>query len=485
MIGRDPARRRGRRTWRERLLLLFSGSLACALLLTAGGLAYVYTKYSKLSRVALGSVLSTQEDNNAAQNFLLVGVDSAAELAEDDPARAGRGNVGGLRSDTVMVLRVEPNSEHASLLSLPRDLWVPLASGGNQRINSAIQNGGPGELVDTIEQYLGVPIHHYIQVDFAGFQNLVEVIGGVAVYFPAPARDSRSFLDIDTAGCVTLDGHQALAYARSRHFQYYEDGRWRTDPSGDLGRISRQQDFIIRALHQAVAQGARNPLTLDRLVDAGLDTVTVDDLLTADDILSLGRAFRSFNPSSLDTYALPTVPGSAGAASILRLQDEAAQPILDRFRGTDRHDLQPRDVRVLVLNGSGLTGQAGQTSAALAAAGFGAAGTGEADHFDVTETLVRYTPGNEAKADLVARYLDPSARLELVEGTLDADVVVVTGTLLTGVRGEPRPAGPSTTASTTTTTAATSTSTTTASSTSTTTTTVVGYVPETPEGVDC
>jgi polyisoprenyl-teichoic acid--peptidoglycan teichoic acid transferase len=483
VIRRDPTRRRGRRTWRERLLLLFSGSLACALLLTAGGLAYVYTKYSKLPRVTLGSVLSREEDDKAPQNFLLVGVDSAADLAEDDPARAGRGNVGGLRSDTVMVLRVEPGSERASLLSLPRDLWVPLASGGNQRINSAIQNGGPGELVDTIEQYLGVPIHHYIQVDFAGFQNLVEVIDGVAVYFPAPARDTRSFLDIDTAGCVTLDGHQALAYARSRHFQYYEDGRWRTDQSGDLGRISRQQDFIMRALHRAVAQGARNPLTLDRLVDAALDTVTVDDLLTADDIISLGRAFRSFDPSSLDTYALPTRPGSAGGASILRLQDEAAQPILDRFRGTDARDLQPGDVRVQVLNGSGVTGHAGKTSAELTAAGFGAAGTGEAERFDVTETLVRYTEGNEAKADLVARYLDPSARLELVEGTLDADVVVVTGTLLTGVRAEPRPAGPSTTA--TTTTLPTTSTTIAASTSSTTSTTVVGYVPQTPEGVDC
>ena len=483
MIRRDPARRRGRRTWRERLLLLFSGSLACALLLTAGGLTYVYTKYSKLPRVTLGSVLTTKEDDNAPQNFLLVGVDSAADLAEDDPARAGRGNVGGLRSDTVMVLRVEPGSERASLLSLPRDLWVPLASGGTQRINSAIQNGGPGELIDTIEQYLGVPIHHYIQVDFAGFQNLVDVIDGVAVYFPAPARDTRSFLDIDTAGCITLDGHQALAYARSRHFQYYEDGRWRTDPSGDLGRISRQQDFIMRALHRAVAQGARNPLTLDRLVDAALDTVTVDDLLTADDIISLGRAFRSFDPSSLDTYALPTRPGSAGGASILRLQDEAAQPILDRFRGTDARDLEPGDVRVQVLNGSGVTGQAGQTSTALTAAGFGAAGTGEAERFDVTETLVRYTEGNEAKADLVARYLDPSARLELVEGTLDADAVVVTGTLLTGVRAEPRPAGPSTTA--TTTTVATTSTTTPSSTSSTTSTTVVGYVPQTPEGVDC
>ena len=184
---------------------------------------------------------------------------------------------------------------------------------------------------------------------------------------------------------MTLDGQQALGYVRSRHYERYLDGRWRTDPSGDLGRISRQQDFIMRALHQAVAQGGRNPITLDRLVDAGLATVTVDDLLTADDIIRLGQAFRSFDPGSLVTYSLPTRPGSAGGASILRLVDEEAQPILDRFRGTDHADLRPSDVRVLVLNGSGLTGHAGDTSAALTAAGFGAAGTGEAERFDVTE----------------------------------------------------------------------------------------------------
>ena len=125
-------------------------------------------------------------------------MDSAANLAADDPARDGRGNVGGLRSDTVMILRVEPGAERASLLSLPRDLWVPLAGGGNQRINSAIQNGGPSELIDTIEQYFGIPIHHYVQVDFAGFQELVDVVDGVSVYFPAPARDTHSGLDVDT-----------------------------------------------------------------------------------------------------------------------------------------------------------------------------------------------------------------------------------------------------------------------------------------------
>jgi LCP family protein required for cell wall assembly len=478
--------RRGRRTWPERLLLCFSAGLTCALLLTAAGLSYVYTKYSKLPRLALGSVLTAEEDDGP-QNFLLVGVDSDENLDSDDPARAGRGNVGGERSDTVMVLRVDPATNHASLLSFPRDLWLPLASGGNQRINAAIQKGGAGLLIDTIEQYFGIPIHHYVQVDFAGFEQLVDVVDGVNVYFPTPARDLHSGLDIDTAGCATLGGRQALSYVRSRHYQRYEDGRWRTDPSGDLGRVSRQQDFIIRALHRAVAKGARSPLTLDRLVDAGLATVTVDDVLTADDIIQLGRAFRSFDPGALVTYSLPTHPGSAGGASIQRLDDEEAQPILDRFRGTDPSDLEPRAVRVLVLNGSGRSGHAAQTSEALSAVGFAAAGTGEAERFDVTEPVVRYTSGNEDKARLVARYLEPTAQLQLVDGPLDADVVVVTGAGLEGVRTQPGPELPPSSASTT----ASSTSTTalppssTSSTSSTTSTTVIGYVPATPEGVDC
>jgi hypothetical protein len=218
-------------------------------------------------------------------------------------------------------------------------------------------------------------------------------------------------------------------------------------------------------------------------VNAGLDTVTVDDLLTADDFIDLARAFRGFDPGSLDLYSLPVVSGSVGGASILRLVDEQAQPTLDRFRGTDTDALRPADVRVRVLNGSGVTGQAGQASDDLTDVGFGAAGTGEAERFDVTETVVRYTAGGEAKADLVARHLDPSARLELVEGPLEADVVVVTGSQYAGVRTTPRAPGPST--STTTTTAPSTTVTDGSTGSSTTSTTVVGFVPEVPTGVDC
>jgi polyisoprenyl-teichoic acid--peptidoglycan teichoic acid transferase len=363
---------------------------------------------------------------------------------------------------------------------LPRDLWVTLDSGGSQRINVAVQVGGPSELVETIESYLAIPINHYVQVDFAGFQDLVGAIGGVPVYFPDPARDRNSGLSVPEAGCVNLDGEQALAYVRARAFQTYVDGSWRTDPTGDLGRISRQQDFIRRALRHAVDRGLRNPLTLDELIDVGLDSVVVDDVLTADDIFDLGGRFRTFNPETLDLYALPVYDDTVGGASIVRMVDLEAQPILDLFRGLDAGDVEPGGVRVMVLNGSGRAGEAVSTAEALASAGFGVAGTGEADAFGLERTTVRYAPGQLPAADLVARWLVSGAELVEVPGEeLGADVVLVTGTDYAGLRTEPEASTTSTTEPTTTT--APGETTTTAP----TTTTTIGVVPEQPDEVSC
>jgi LCP family protein required for cell wall assembly len=470
---------RGRRSWSQRAVLGFNVCLVVGLLAAAGGLAYGYGKYRQLSRIELGAVLTERGGSDEPQNYLLVGVDSADSLADGDPAAAGRDGIGGLRSDTMMILRVDPGTAEAALLSLPRDLWVPIASGGRQRLNAAIEIGGPGELIDTIEQYLGIPVNHYVQVDFAGFQDLVEAIDGVPVYFPTPARDRRSFLDIPQAGCVTLDADQALAYVRSRAFQTFEDGRWRTDPTADLGRQSRQQDFIVRALRRSIDKGIRNPVTLDRLVDAGLATVAVDDLLTADDIVALAGGLRSFDPGDLALRQLPVENDTVGGASVLRLLDGPAQAVLDVFRGTDRA-VVPASVRVRVLNGTGTVGQAGAVATALTARGFAAAGTGEAERFDVAQTTVRYAPGQEEAALLVARYLAGGAVLEERPEGLDADVVVVTGADLGAVLDAPGPV-PSTTTPTT----AAGPASTVATTPSTTTSSVVGEVPEAPAGVAC
>ncbi|MGH9084799.1 MAG: LCP family protein [Acidimicrobiales bacterium] len=459
-----------------------SGGLAVGLLVTAAGLGYAYAKYSRLARVELGSVLTDRLSDIGPQNFLLVGIDSAANLDEEDPAAQGRDDVGGLRSDTIMVLRVEPDDEKASLLSLPRDLWVPLASGGSNRINAAIEGGGPEVLIDTIEEHLGIPINHYVQVDFAGFRELVEVIRGVEVWFEHPARDRRSGLVVEQAGCVTLDAAQALAYVRSRNYETFDDGRWRTDPTGDLGRISRQQDFIVRSLRRAVDRGIRNPVTLDNLVDAALETVTVDDRLTGDDIIQLGRRFRGFNPDQLDLYTLPVEDDTIGGAAVLRLLDRQAQPVLDVFRGTDTVEVvTPDSIRVKVLNGSGQAGQAGQVSEALAAAGFTAAGTGEAESFGFTRSIVRHTAGQAAAADLVARHLEGGAELEEVAGPIGADVVVVTGSDFAGVLAAPAPSTSSTVPGPT----AAPTTLATSTTQPTTTSSVVGVAPQPPPGAGC
>jgi polyisoprenyl-teichoic acid--peptidoglycan teichoic acid transferase len=435
-------RGRGRRTWPQRLLLAFNCCFVLVMLMTAGGLAYVYSKYARLPRVELGTVLTVRPTSDSPQNFLVVGVDSAEGLDPDDPVRTSREGVGisGLRSDTIMILRVEPGDEQASLLSLPRDLWVTLASGGSQRINQAIHIGGPSELIQTIEGYLAIPINHYVQVDFAGFQDLVDAIGGVPVHFPDPARDRNSGLVVPDAGCVTLTGEQALAYVRSRTFQTFADGRWRTDPTADLGRISRQQDFIRRALRRAVDQGARNPIKADQLIDVALDSVVADDVLTADDIFGLAGRFRTFNPDTLDLYALPVVDDTVGGAAIVRMVDSEAQTILDLFRGLSEGDVEPGGVRVMVLNGSGRAGEARSTADALNQVGFGVAGTGEADGFDRGRSEIRYAPGQEAAADLVARWLVSGADLVEAPGdVLGADVELVTGADFDGIRSEPEP----------------------------------------------
>lgn len=472
------------RPWRQRLLLLVSGGLTLSLLATAGGIGYAYSKYSRLARVELGSALTEQTSEVGPKNFLLVGVDNAANLAADDPVRVGREIVGGLRSDTIMVLRVDPGSGRASLLSLPRDLWVPLASGGKNRINAAIEIGGPEDLIDTVERYLGIPINHYVQVDFAGFRDLVAVIQGVRVWFERPARDRRSGLVVEQPGCVTLSADQALAYVRSRHYETFSNGHWRTDPTGDLGRISRQQDFIRRALRRAIDKGIRNPVTLDHLVNTALATVTVDNVLTGADIVALGRRFRDFDPAELDLYSLPVADDTVGGAAVLRLLDVEAQPILDVFRGTDAASLGPNSVRVKVLNGSGTPGEAGRVSSGLVAAGFASAGTGEAESFSVPKTIVRYSAGERAAAELVARYLASGADLREVSGALGADVVIVTGADFTGVLAEPRPAPSTSTASSTTVPPSSPSSPTTLAST-TTTQAVIGQVPQPPPGVEC
>ena len=486
-LPRTPDAPRLRRTWPQRVLITFNVLVIVSFVAAAAGLGYVYQKFGQLPRLDLDTSLTSDSDaSGEPQNFLIVGVDSASGLDPDDPVRAQRGRVGGLRSDTVMVLRVDPEAKEAALLSLPRDLWVPISgTSGNQRINTAI-NAGPDRLIATIQDYFHIPIHHYVQVDFAGFIELVDAVDGVPVPFAYPVRDVKSGLAVPDAGCVTLRSGQALAYVRSRELQTYRNGRWRYDPTADLGRISRQQDFIERALQRAVAAGVRNPSKLDSLIDAGLGAVTVDTGLRGRDVFDLGRQLRSFDPDHLKMFRVPVVNDRVGGASIVRMVDAEAQPILDRFRGVDPSDVSPETTRVRVLNGSGEPNQASMVSAALTEQGFGVTPPGDYERSRLPQTLVLYPPGAEAAAGLVASYLSGPASLVEDEEVEGGDVILVTGLDFLGVRDTPA-ATTSTSSTTTTEPSTTSTSEPEPSSTTTSTSTpTIGTVPVDGEnGVSC
>jgi LCP family protein required for cell wall assembly len=455
--GHGPARHRRRRrhrTWGQRLVLVLGCLSALGLAISAAGLAYVYRKYQRLPRVDLSGVLDETTEAGEPENYLVVGIESAEDLAPGDPVRIGRD--GGRKSDTIMILRIDPEAQGARLLSIPRDLWVAIAGAQvNRKINAAVEFGGPRQLIRTIDQNFGITIQHYVEVDFAGFRDLVDAIDGVPVHFPRPARDRETGLAVDRTGCVTLGPVQALAYVRSRTYEQRIGGEWEREQNlPDLGRIERQQAFIRQALSRAIERGARNPGTLDQLIDVGIDNITVDQALTAGDLFDLGGRFRSFDPDTLETYSLDGVvtPDLVGEADVLRLDKAAADPILDLFRQQEpsqapEDDLVPASVNVTVLNGTGRQQEAADAGADLEAAGFGVEQVGDNPVLGNPRTVVQHPPRGKAAADLVARSLVAGADLVPVEGS--AGIVLITGSDWQGVRDTPRAPTTTTTGSST------------------------------------
>jgi polyisoprenyl-teichoic acid--peptidoglycan teichoic acid transferase len=316
-------------------------------------------KFEKIERKDVETVASPTE----VSNFLVIGSDTREFVQDETDATSFGGPSGeaaGQRSDTLMVVHIDPNAQRAVVVSFPRDLWVEIAGvpqtdenctrieGGRcmSKLNSAFHNG-PDTVIQTLKQNFGVEINHYIEINFKTFQGIVDAIGTVPIYFPYPTRDDDTGLYTPVSGCRRLDGEGALAYARSRHIEYYsfpQSDWYDVDQTGDVARIKRQQDFMRRLLSLAVAKSADDLGTASSVIDEIVQNLTVDETLEKDDLLGLVSVFSDVDPDDSSKVEFLTIPGrngSAGELSVLYLEEEAADNMLAALRDSTGSEEPP------------------------------------------------------------------------------------------------------------------------------------------------
>jgi LCP family protein required for cell wall assembly len=390
-----------------------------------------------------------------------------------------------VNSDVVMILHLNPDTRKLSILSVPRDLFVPNARAeGANKIDAALYEG-PSQLVAAINEDLGIPIQHYVVLNFDTFANVVDALGGVKMYFPEPVFDAYSGLQVFTTGCIDLNGVHALQVVRARHLQYKPPGVTTTDPNywpfenqSDLARIRRDHEFL-RVLGTAVSKnGLSDPITDGQLISSVAPQLNVDKQFSTSDMVSMVLDFHGVNPNSAPQLTLPVEVDQFGSylykggsyGDIEFPSNTQDQQVIDQFLGVNATTdtmtglplPAPSAVTVSVVNGTGVTDQASDTSTALGALGFKMAGIGDATPVGAeAETVVYFaakTHADQAAAQEVARSMSGAVITALGPTTDGAQVTVVTGSQFTV---NPPPASPTaTTAVPTSTTAPSSTATT-------------------------
>ncbi len=314
--GRRRARRAARtpaQRWRRRL----AGGIGAVVLLAlvAGGAAWWYLNHEldAARRVTIGRGILHVSKPGAPYNILLIGSDTRKFVNNPKQAQAfGSGSVvTGQRSDVIIIARVIPAERRIYMLSIPRDTYVHIPGhvqyiSGMNRINAAF-NEGPGLLIETLRRDFGIPIDHFAEVNFAGFQGMVDAVGGIRIDFPYPLRDAYTGLGISHTGCQLISGGNALAFVRSRHLYYRQGGVWTPDYGSDWSRI-RRQDVFFHALLDQVKQKATNLVAMNDLLGAVVHNLTVDSTMTNSMLINLALQFRHVNAGAIHTEVLPTIP---------------------------------------------------------------------------------------------------------------------------------------------------------------------------------
>ena len=424
---RERQRRHMQKRWQWWVLGIF-----ITLTILAGAAIWKY--YSLKCAISCGGPAVPERVVGEPFNALLVGSDSREGLTPEEQLELGANFVPGQRADTLILAHFDPAEEQTVLVQFPRDLWVPLANGSENKINSALE-GGPRHMLRTMEELTGLPIHHYVQVNIAGFRDIINAIGGVQLCIPEEtAYDSNTGFQVTKPGTIDFDGELAIRYVRSR----------KIFPGGDFDRIANQQRFIAAALDKVTsASTLLQPQRILKLLDVVGLNVKTDERMTPFGLRDLANDLRSLDPEHFEAYTVPNLGvGTIAGASVV-LPDEAGMEFVFKALRSNQSpaeadgvpNIDPHTVRVGVYNGIDLLDTyATDAAAALLEASGGAnegfqidpANIANAPHFKFKETLIRYEPGAEEMAELVAAVI-PGAKLQEHRTPDGVDVAVIVG----------------------------------------------------------
>jgi LCP family protein required for cell wall assembly len=364
--------------------------------------------------------LTVQQSTHAPVNILVLGSDRRKHLAGDTG-----------RSDTIMLLRIDPSTKSISMLSIPRDLRVEIPGYGTDRINAAYSDGGPALSVATFKQLTGLPVNHFIDVNFTGFTDMVNYLGGVYLdvdrqYYNNTAVTGYSSIDIN-AGYQRLNGRDALSFVRFRH-----------DQLGDWGRMQRQQLFLRELKRQALRW--QNVFKLPKLIDS-MTSNTISDVSSIKKLLGLVELGLGANTQHIYQTHLVGEPVVINGADELEASPTEVAAVVDEFMHPLRPPVQqakgesqPKSsFTVTVSNGGATAGDAAVAAGLLSVQGYTTAVAGNVLQGDSKATLVYATQAYVGNARALAAMLAPGRVVIVARASgVQPGVAVVLGPSYTG-----------------------------------------------------
>ena len=423
---------------------------SCAVLLGSGVAWAGVNRYAgEISKVTIGGLVQGASDSpHDPMTILLVASDSRQGITKTQAAQLhlGTADYGKPRTDTMMLVHISADSNVVSVVSLPRDTLatIPAYKGTpahQAKLNAAFEQGGAQLMVKTVTAMTGVPINHYVEMNFNGFLTMVDAVGGVDVCLATPLKDKKSGLNLP-AGRQSISGPQALAYVRARY----------VDPTADLGRMKRQQKFVASIVKKASSAGTLlNPLKLNDFLSAVAGAVTTDSGLNQDQLLALADRLKGTNPGNIAFMTVPISgdkklphlgdvllwsPTKSAALFSAISHDQpivAPVPTASPSASATTVTVSPGKVTLKVLNGTSTAGLGHKAANDLAGLGFGIAGAAANAPAPVgAATVITYDPRYADSAKTVAAAIPGST---LVANTGQGKTIVVSvGTSYAGVQ---------------------------------------------------